>query len=709
MATIFVDAAAVGANNGTSWTNAYTALQSALAAVTSDDDIWVAAGTYKPTNEVGGAGDGYKTFQMVNSVGIYGGFVGTETALAERDWLANETILSGDIGATDSYHVLYHPSGTNLDATAILDGFTISDGYAAGGGVHDNGAGIYNDGCDPTIRNCDITSNYAAGAGAGIYNTASNPDVINCSINNNTADGTDGAVSNNLASAPTFTGGEIVDNIAPAVGGVANRGSSITTLINCTVTGNTAASSAASGAGGVYNATDSELDIDNCIIRYNTNASDTGYNDIHNDGAGTIEISHSCYSAVAADVDKGSDWTENDCINGGPVFTSSATGDYTIAIGSPCIDAGDSDAVPAGVTTDVANLYRFSGDACDMGAHEYQYTITLSYTAGDNGSLTGYTDQTVNYNGSGTAVTAAEDAGYSFVAWSDGKTDNPRTDAAVTLPVAVTALFVADAITVEELQLSREMQEDNTASLLYSITGSTDSGDVINAVNAAAPATFEGLYRGYITVTPVVIDTDTPANSTWKAEVAYKAANYSPPKTGESVFTFDTTGGSQHVQQAIETISTVGDKAKHNGAINFDGETVNGIDIVSPKYGFTETHYLETSIVTDSYKHQIFWLTGTVNNGTFKGYAAGEVLFLGARGSQRSNEDWEITFSFACAPSVENFNIPELGNVSKKGWEYLSVRYDPNAETNGIGVKPIQADVFKVYQERNFGLLGIGT
>ena len=54
----------------------------------------------------------------------------------------------------------------------------------------------------------------------------------------------------------------------------------------------------------------------------------------------------------------------------------------------------------------------------------------------------------MNYNGSGTSVTASAIAGYRFVNWSDGSTANPRTDTAVRANVAVTANFAPNVFTV---------------------------------------------------------------------------------------------------------------------------------------------------------------------------------------------------------------------------------------------------------------------
>ena len=71
-AQIYVKADAVGLDDGTSWTNAYTDLQGAIAAALNGDEIWVAAGTYKPTSGT----DRSFSFWLKTGVGIYGGFAG---------------------------------------------------------------------------------------------------------------------------------------------------------------------------------------------------------------------------------------------------------------------------------------------------------------------------------------------------------------------------------------------------------------------------------------------------------------------------------------------------------------------------------------------------------------------------------------------------------------------------------------------------------
>ncbi|MHB9057097.1 MAG: choice-of-anchor Q domain-containing protein, partial [Paludibacteraceae bacterium] len=150
---LYVNASAqYGSNEGTSWSNAYTSLQTALNAAVNGDQIWVAKGTYKPSYAYGlGGGSRYYHFEMKNGVSIYGGFAGTEDSVKQRTNFgpggADETKLSGDLngddivtgsGATLSitnnsencYHVIYNPSSLSLTSSAVLNGFTIQGGFA---------------------------------------------------------------------------------------------------------------------------------------------------------------------------------------------------------------------------------------------------------------------------------------------------------------------------------------------------------------------------------------------------------------------------------------------------------------------------------------------------------------------------------------------------------------------------------------------------
>jgi len=75
-------------------------------------------------------------------------------------------------------------------------------------------------------------------------------------------------------------------------------------------------------------------------------------------------------------------------------------------------------------------------------------TYTLTYTPGANGTISGVSPQTVNYGGSGSAVTAVPNAGYRFVNWSDSSTANPRQDTNVTANISVTANFAVNNVTL---------------------------------------------------------------------------------------------------------------------------------------------------------------------------------------------------------------------------------------------------------------------
>ena len=226
------------------------------------------------------------------------------------------------------------------------------------------------------------------------------------------------------------------------------------------------------------------------------------------------------------------------------------------------------------------------------------------------------------------------------------------------------------------------------------------------------------------TVSGMVLDevevTERVNKDTWKVKAIYKDEDSDDPDEPDedeetTSFAFDTGGGTMHRNQSIKTVSKVpNDAPDFNGAIEVDNEgNVNGVDVTMPVLNFTETHTMNGSRVTTSYKKTVAALTGTVNSSGFRGFSAGEVLFLGASGTKRSkkpNAPWEITFRFAVSPNQSSLQVGKLKVSNKKGWDYLWVRYADKVAENRKNVikEPVAAYVEQVYPTGDFGNLGLG-
>ena len=210
--------------------------------------------------------------------------------------------------------------------------------------------------------------------------------------------------------------------------------------------------------------------------------------------------------------------------------------------------------------------------------------------------------------------------------------------------------------------------------------------------------------------------------TTWKVKAVYEVddGGESPETdTGDedaTLFAFDTGGGTKHLNQSLKTDGRYPNNAPDfAGAIEVDNEgNVNGVDVTMPVLNFTETHTLSGSRVSTSYKKTLASLTGTVNRSGFRGFSAGDVLFLGASGTKRSKKSsapWEITYRFAVSPNRAGFKVGDIQVTRKYGWDYLWVRYADKVAEGGKNVvkKPVGVYVEMVYPEGDFGNLGIGN
>jgi len=176
---LYVDQSKVVSGNGSRWNRAFNSIPEALANVPSAGaEIWVAQGTYLPTNTA----DRNISFEIPDGVSLYGGFIGTESDTSGRDFVSNPTVLSGNIGlpSTKSDNTFHVVKTSGVRSACTIDGFTISDGNANDEG-NVLGGGLLSSNFTTVIRNCTFTENFAS-SGSAIYNDGSILTLINCEI-----------------------------------------------------------------------------------------------------------------------------------------------------------------------------------------------------------------------------------------------------------------------------------------------------------------------------------------------------------------------------------------------------------------------------------------------------------------------------------------------------------------------------------------------
>lgn len=397
-----------GAKDGTDWADAFdsTAFRSVLKTANYGTVFWLAAGTYTPGNGRD------SSFTIPSGVKLYGGFPTTgNPTFADRDIAANATTLSGETGSIAANDNCYHVVQLKYaDSTTILDGLTISGGYANGSNENANGGGIYNDGSfspligsSPLIANCTIINNYANGNGGGIYNRTqggkANPKIYDCIFQNNSGtalynDG-GGGICNATVNRCSFK-----SNQAPIGSAVYNAGrfggSNYSTFTNCLFVGNKATNKATiycdgqnGGSGGqsycivtitncsfindscvtaggpsiisnyTYNSGVCSTNVVNCILWNNTLPLIYNY---PNGGGTTTNISYS-------DIQGGYTGTGNIALD--PMFIDLYHSDYHLASCSPCVNTGTALGAP---NMDMDSVMRPIKGAYDMGAYESKDT-----------------------------------------------------------------------------------------------------------------------------------------------------------------------------------------------------------------------------------------------------------------------------------------------------------------------------------------------
>ncbi|MBN8644394.1 MAG: hypothetical protein J0L61_04030 [Planctomycetes bacterium] len=376
----YVNDNAAGIDAGGSWTDAYTDLQMALRSVSRaggpNSEVWVASGFYEPGTTRA------STFVIPENTVMYGGFAGNETSLAQRTSPAFFiTAMSGAIGGSGDTDNCYNV--VTMDATSegtnIIDGFTISGGYANGTGTQSRGGGVLITGdCSPRFRNCKFISNEAQNDGGAVYvDGVTDPSFVNCLFYNNDCNNATGGAVYFTGNAASFkiVNSQFIGNYAIGDGGAFTTEAQPGEVVNTTFSGNIAASSLSKGGavackseagdvtfrgctfshnlcgggtGGVYATLGADVTFRNCILWDNADFDGPG-SEIDNIEAIGVQGSLSTESFTTVQGRAGQNGQN-------PLFTDADGGDNTFGTtddnlrlqgSSPCIDAGDSNQVGA--------------------------------------------------------------------------------------------------------------------------------------------------------------------------------------------------------------------------------------------------------------------------------------------------------------------------------------------------------------------------
>jgi hypothetical protein len=503
---IFVDKDATGANNGSSWGDAFTTLQAALAnaTFTQGEEIWIADGTYNPH-----ASDRSAHWALPNGMKLYGGFNATETLRSQRNAALNIVRLSGDLNGDDnanidyseatrqdnSYHLLYIQSPKS---DIVVDGVTIADGNANGTGNELTAPALitFHTGADQLIQIDfnDVIVEKNTAINAGIYQnfhyaTQGGTTVVNFShsvIRNNSSASVLGNMlyvgdrGYNQKNYGKIDNCLFYDNVCTSTFGVAtiynvvNNGFGVVCpmeVTNNTFTENAGASGYAMGIG---------------------RSADSRYinNIFYNNGSATpilwvnsgipLDVFQNC---ISEDVLFG--------LNQDPLFRNAVNDDFRIDCSglSPAIDGGTSFGVMI-EETDFAGLPRVS-NSVDIGAHEFQAGIQIAVTAttlcpGESVTLTASNGTGISWNLSvvdGTPFTPTNTATYT----ATGTTANNCTESE---SILVEVVSIADfSVTATPTSLC------SSGSATVDIAGSSTENSY-TLVNNATSAVLDGPTAG---------------------------------------------------------------------------------------------------------------------------------------------------------------------------------------------------------------------
>lgn len=444
---LFVKPIGTGMQDGSSWENASSDIQAMINIASPNTQIWIAAGVYKPIRpadnlDVIELNNRDNAFVMKDNVSLYGGFSGVETSIDQRDIIVNSTVLSGDFNGDDivagigktltisnstenAHHIIINRGTTLIDGLKITGGsatgaFTIQIGNSSinrayGAGIFningtltlsnvifigntatDLGAGIYTINGTLILNNCSINQNLnTMKYGGGIYQQSGNISMHNCKIIGNYSQNMSGGGIYLYTGTISINNSNISYNATNLTGGGVHNYLGTLNLLNTVISNNSANSS----GGGIISQpfVNTIAKITNCTISKNISSLGGGV-------AGNAQFRNSIIWSNTADFNNGINFQptiiyhsiiEGLNISGGGsgnidgtdtsllVFSDSQNNDFSLASGSPLINAGnntlyENEGGNLILDKDIEGNPRLVNVNIDLGAYEFGGEMSLS-------------------------------------------------------------------------------------------------------------------------------------------------------------------------------------------------------------------------------------------------------------------------------------------------------------------------------------------
>jgi PKD repeat protein len=459
---VYVDQNASGANDGSSWANAYTRIQDALIIPNTGKEIWIAKGTYSPGNSR------TNRYHLSRTYKFYGNFAGNESSKNQRidtlphtdgSYRTNETIICGDIGtiglASDNIANLFViDDNGNFIPTVTFNTLCIENAYSDVGLYDGVASGIYSNNAQLVLsnmlfKNNTVVSEYT-GKGGAVYSN-SYTRVYHSVFLNNTVETTyantshiaqGGAIC--LEATGNISNSYFKNNAAIAVNSNA-EGGAIYITANLTIYHSILTHNHAKTKGGAVRSSSASY-FRNCLISKNTASQGAGVF-LHS----TTDMLNTTISCNSATSFAGGIWFENSAytykitnsiiwgnhaptfpdyrlnvgttnftyslipgyiggtnnLDTNPHFIDTLVGNFRLSASSPCKDLGDNNAATSinpPLIYDLDGNTRIINSTIDMGAYEAPLAVSpvADFTANNTnitvGDSVSFTDLSTNTN-----------------------------------------------------------------------------------------------------------------------------------------------------------------------------------------------------------------------------------------------------------------------------------------------------------------------